>query len=487
LELLLLVTGILNFSNYTITSTIYRLHELGVRKIHGATTSNLLLKQILNVTAVLVTASVLIVGAAYLIRSFEWMPVIKFLLAVLVITICIIALALWIFLSRTNYVAAIKSSSGSNKTRSAMMSSLIVFQFFVTTTMVSSVIIVDRQIRFLSEGNPGFLTDALVIIEGVQGHGEALKDQLLQSGAVESASFTTSSPGDIYPFSASALRNSGTRIINDFAFVDYDYFDLMKIPVVDGRVFSREFGADTYQNSIVINKTAQRLLGSKGVGDEITPNPKSDRPMYFKVIGVVGDFHSASFHQEIRPMLFLFSPVGSKLAVRLSQNANRSSIEKINNIWKSLYKDLPLDSYFVEDRIRNFYKRESAFNETFWGLGLGCLAIACSGLIIVSFLALRERRKEMCIRKIIGAAGSTIYFLSLEKMMKMIAIAIVISAPATYYLMEYWLSNFAYHIGLSALDFIKGGLFILLAAVAFASPFGLRLANGMPLTELRKE
>jgi putative ABC transport system permease protein len=164
-----------------------------------------------------------------------------------------------------------------------------------------------------------------------------------------------------------------------------------------------------------------------------------------------------------------------------------SSLEKINRIWKSLYKDLPLDSYFVEDRIRDFYKRESDFNNAFWGLGLGCLAIACSGLIIVSFLALRERRKEMCIRKIIGAAATTIYYLSLERLLKMIVFAMLISLPATYYLMKYWLSNFAYHIDLSIVDFAKGALLILLAAVAFASPFGLRLANGMPLAELRKE
>ena len=264
-----------------------------------------------------------------------------------------------------------------------------------------------------------------------------------------------------------------------FDYVDYDFLFVFKIDLVAGRNFSPEFGED--DKAILINETLWRKLGWD---DPV--NKEVDVMDFTRVIGVVEDFHFASFHQEIEPMALAFES-GSNIAVRIRPGDVSGRVELIRRVFENNSKSQPFDFFFLDDSFNALYKKEQRTGEIFGYFSLLAIFIACLGLLGLASFTVERRTKEIGIRKILGAPVSKLVGLLTKDFVRMVILANVIAWPVAYFAMRQWLDNFAYRIDLTLGIFLLAAGAALLIAFITISTQTLKAALSDPVDTLRYE
>jgi len=266
--------------------------------------------------------------------------------------------------------------------------------------------------------------------------------------------------------------------------VDFDFFNVYDIGILEGRTFSEDFSLDKVQ-AVVINETAARDLGwEEPVGRKLYAQGKE-----WTVIGVTRDFHFESLHREIDPLVFMYH--GNRqidyFSIKVSPSDILSTIGFIEEKWKKFSPEFPFQYAFLDERIDRIYKAEQKLGQSFNIFTFIALSIACLGLIGLASFITEQKRKEISIRKILGADFQSIIVLLAREYMKCIAAASVIAWPISYFVMSRWLQNFAYRINIGLWTFILSGALALIIALFTVSYQSFKAAFANPADSLRYE
>jgi putative ABC transport system permease protein len=266
---------------------------------------------------------------------------------------------------------------------------------------------------------------------------------------------------------------------------------LLKIELVQGRNFSKEMGSDK-QEAVIINQAAARELGwgEEALGKKIHYNFELDGTggRMMKVIGVVKDFHYRSLHNKVEPMI-LFIPdfQMNLLSIRLKPGAENRAIEFIREKWESSGANRPFDYYFLEKEYNNQYAAESNLSKVFSIFAILSIFIALLGLVGLSSFSAMQRTKEIGIRKVLGASVQTIVGMFYRESFILVAIAFVAAVPVSWYFLNQWLDNFAYHVSLNWLVFAASGIIALLVTVLSVSFHSIKAATANPVNAIKYE
>jgi len=259
-----------------------------------------------------------------------------------------------------------------------------------------------------------------------------------------------------------------------------------RIPMVAGRNLSSSFAADTVE-SMIINQAALRKLGfnnaEEAIGLKVGMYPNDAR-----IIGVYKDFHFESLQKQIEPLAFRILPNNFRLfSVQIRSRNIPVTIKAIEKLWKELVPQRPLEYSFLDETFNQQYKSEIKFGQLFDVFTTLAICIACFGLFGLALFSVRQRQKEIGIRKVIGASVIRIMALISKEFLILVVVSIFIACPIALFVMSKWIQVFAYRTNLSWWIFATGGLVATAVAVSTISYQAIKAAMANPIKSLKTE
>jgi ABC-type antimicrobial peptide transport system permease subunit len=249
----------------------------------------------------------------------------------------------------------------------------------------------------------------------------------------------------------------------------------------EGRFFSKEFASDS--GAYIINETAARVMGMKDpVGKEITFWRGKGR-----IVGVVKDFNFASLHEAITPAVMMLEPGDGLLILRLAKGNVTAQVGAITAAFDKINPGNPVDYHFFDDVFDSLYQSETMLRKLSQLFAIVAVFISCIGLFGLSVFTAEQRRKEIGIRKVMGASIFSVTALLSKDFLKQVGLGILLGAPLSWYLMNKWLSGFAYHTALSIWLFVGAGVAAILIALITVSYQSVKAAIINPVKSLKSE
>jgi hypothetical protein len=345
---------------------------------------------------------------------------------------------------------------------------LVVFQFTLSALLIVSVLVIYQQIQFIQKSNPGYNKDNIIRFnaEGKLLNAEdAFVAELKKIPGVVNASYT---------FHEMIGRNYGDYGLswegkdpNEADYVEgfgsgYDFIETMGMQMAAGRSYSRNYGDEG--SKIILNEAAVKLMHLKDpVGKTIK---YSDQPR--QIIGIVKDFHFESLHEPVKPCFISLEGQGNvwdKIMVRIRGGQQAGTIAAIQHLYESVNPGFPFDYNFLDEAYQKQYLTEtrvSALSKYFAGLAI---IISCLGLFGLAAFTAQKRRKEIGIRKVIGASVNDITLMLSKDFLKLVLIAVLIAFPVAWWAMNHWLQGFAYRIHMGAGVFLIASTSVILITI----------------------
>jgi putative ABC transport system permease protein len=500
--LLTLLIACINFMNLMTSKSVERAKEIGIRKTLGALRQQLsmqflgesvLVTMIALVFAVLMAELCLPVysvlsGTTLTLNYLQALPI-------LLILAVIIGLGSGIypslFLSAIQPQAILKGKFQSSNQGSRLRNGLIVFQFAISMTLISGAVIIFNQLEFIRNKNLGFNKEEVLVIplkdRQLSTRMNGLKSELLRLDGVQSVSATSNMPGGQFNQNpVYALDHPEDDVSFSEVIVDYDFLKTMNIELVQGRFFLPENRADSLL-AFVINETgAKQLFLDEPIGKEIRWEAYG-RGLKGKIIGVVKDFHFQSFHDPIRPLIFVPYPAYNHLVIRLKTENLEQSLAQIKNVYAQFDDHFEFEFSFLDDRLDKQYASEERTAVIFTAFAVIAIAIACFGLFAMAVLSFSQRTKEVSVRKVLGASVKDLMILLLTGYTKLIIVSIVLATPIAWWMMDQWLDNFIYQVGVQPLVFVGSGLSLVAIAWITLGYFTLKTSRVNPAETLKSE
>lgn len=505
ITLFVLFIACINFINLTTAASLSRMKEVGVRKVVGATRSQIIWQFmtetiILSIVSLILAFLIIEIGQTFLpsvlkdpflieqIRIYNssfWQ-----ITAVLIFVVLFVGVVAGsypaIYMSRFQAVKVLKGHLGLSRNRPVFRSLLIVFQFTISAILILCTLIIVSQMNYLLKQDLGFNPDHKLIIsldsESSAESYEALKSEFISIAGVEDAGASSDIPGNGFTMNGYIPEGLSDPIMIHAIDIDYDYLNSMDLDVVQGRNFSKEFGTD--HEAFIINQTLAKQMGwVNPIGKTIS------RGGDHKVIGVVKDFHYSSLHKQIEPLLITLQPWQGYncITIKYSGINEKELIQQLEDKWKKIIPNENFNYIFLKSYIHQAYTEEIGFA---WILG-SCsglaVFIAAMGLFGLAAYMARQRSREMAIRKVFGAGIKKIFVLLSTDFMKWIIVANVIAIPVAYFLMDKWLQYFIYHGGFQIWIFATTFIFCILLAALIILFQILRLQRLNPIDFIRYE
>jgi putative ABC transport system permease protein len=369
---------------------------------------------------------------------------------------------------------------------------LVVFQFVISLTMIIGTFLIVQQTNFMKHQDLGFNDEHLVAVEIPEDsvliiNNKLIKKKLIKTDYVEDVAFTYTLPGIpggfgrlIFIADREKKNQEGTM---NFLLVDFDFLDMLDIELEKGRLFSRTYRSDT-GSSFVINEAAAKYLGWKEpIGQRMLCTLADG-----KIIGVVKDFHYASLHNPIEPLVIMVSERYFRYMVFRVKPVNlKKTIKYVKSMWYKLAPNHPMEYFFVDERIERHYKNEENLRTIVGYFAIISILISLIGLIGLVSFNIEQRQKELGIRKVLGATPWGIVTLLSKEYTRLIAFSTLIAFPLSYYLISLWLKEFAYHIKIGVLPFILAISTILLLALVVVYIKAMNTARSNPADSIKYE
>lgn len=504
LAFVLLATAVINYMNLATARASLRAKEVGVRKAIGARRfelvrqfvgESLLYAAFAAASAILLVEVFLPTFSKVVDREFSSSLItdVWFMAGFLVLTLVVGILA-------GSYPAVVLASyhpatvlKGVTRGREGktFRNILVVAQFAASITLVICMLSIFGQLDFIRSKDPGY-DRAHVLTLRLRGNEAVrqipiLKSKLLESPLIQSVSASTHSPINVG-------SQSGLNVIDDQGVernvrsyqmgVDADFLDVYRIELMKGQ-FLQDTESLQGEDRYVVNET---FVNAAGWADPIGKTFKrGDKTIH--IIGVIRDFHLHSLHQAIAPLALLSRPAewGASLGVRIQPGDVRATIAFIEETWRSVVQDYPLDYSFLDDSFNRMYQREEKLGEVILAFTALAILVGCLGLFGLAAFVAELRRKEIGIRKVLGATEPSVVRLLSREFLTLVVIANLAAWPVAYYLMDSWLENFAYRTPLGAATFLAAGGMAIVVAFLTVSYQSIRAARTNPVEALRYE
>jgi len=393
------------------------------------------------------------------------------------------------FLSRFQPIHVLKGKLSTGFKSSRLRSALVVFQFSTSTFLIIGTFVIFHQLSYILNKDVGFNREQVLSIKyvSVLESPEILKEQVKTMSGVKNASLSGYLPTGDPRWSNSISVPGKTALLSEFWLVDADYVPTLGMTLLAGRNFSEQLATDS--SAIIINETAAKMLGISNapLNEVIKAGPVGGFKDY-KVIGVVKDFNFSSLRDNITPLVMILgSDWSASLNVRAQGGELTSVLGQIRERWKELMPNQEFNYSFMDDDFEAIYKTELRMKKLFIIFAVLAIVIACLGLFGLSAYATEQRNKEMSIRKILGATITNLMTTLTLDFIKPVLIAIMITIPLAWLVMEEWLQTFAYRANIPMWTFIMAALSMIIITMATISFQCAKAALVNPAESLRSE
>ncbi|MCB0841127.1 MAG: ABC transporter permease, partial [Bacteroidetes bacterium] len=265
--------------------------------------------------------------------------------------------------------------------------------------------------------------------------------------------------------------------------IDDTYFPTLGMKIVSGRNFDRSFGQDSM--GVILNQTAAKAFGYQdAIGKKIKFVDSDEK---FPVIGVVEDFFFESFKEALKPMIFFHSKNNSTTAIRYRSENPRELLQRVEQIWEKHAGGHPFEYSFMDQEFDNRFKEDQKLGSILTFFSALAIFIACLGLFALASFTAEQRKKEISIRKVLGASVSSIIQLLFSNFFKLLLISTAIAVPVGYYLMSNWLDGFAYRTEVGVGVIVVSCLAVFAIAWVTVGSQTFRAARANPADNLHRE
>lgn len=509
IAVLLLLIACINFVNLSTAQATVRAREVGIRKVVGASRSELvrqfLIESMLSTTLAAVLALLLFM---LLLPVFNQLSGKAFALSVLgtpVLAAGFIAVALIAGIAGGSYPAfvlsafrptsVLKGIQLQGRSGAGVRKGLVVAEFAGAIVLMIGASVIVQQLMYMRNADLGFDKAQVVALQRAFPRSkarqmQAIKQALVRTPAVKGVTLASAWPtrpvvGQLSFRTEDMPTGAGHQM--QWYQVDEEYLETLGMELMAGRNFSPERASDSA--AVLINQTAARQFGladDEAVGKRVF-TPDRDKELS-TIIGVVKDFHTLSLHDPVEPVLFAYYWARPRnILVKTDRRDIPAGLAYIEKTWAQHVPDFPLTYTFIDQQYGALYRVEERLSRvvgTFAGLAI---LVACLGLFGLVAFSARQRTKEVGIRKVLGATASSIIVLLSKDFLRLVAVAFIIATPLAYLTMQTWLETFAYRIDLSTGIFLVAGGLALLVAVVTVSYQAMRAALADPVKSLRYE
>ncbi|TEW64323.1 FtsX-like permease family protein [Mucilaginibacter phyllosphaerae] len=498
--ILVLLIACINFINLTTARSEKRAREVGIRKAIGSQRQQLILQ--------FLTESVLVTFVAFLfavvmvqlaLPSFN-------ILAGTSVTIPYSSAIFWLitlsctlltailagsrpafYLSSFNPVLVLKGTIQTARSASVSRKALVVLQFSCSIVLIISTVIIYQQIQHAKDRPTGYAINRLVTTttnDDINANAVALKNELLQSGAVSSIT-TSSSPAtrvdwhsDVEEFPG---KNPGETVEMGTILISENYFKTLGMQLKGGHDFVGNAKADS--NSVILNEAAvKRLRLTNPLGQTIR---KFGRQMH--IVGVVKDALMDSPFQAADPSMFFFDG-GSNIIYRLSPNINpHEAIEKVSAIFNKYSPANPFTYRFVDDDYNQKFNLELLVGKLAGIFAALAIFISCLGLFGLAAYVAEQRTKEIGVRKVLGATVAQVWILLSKDFVVLVVLSCLIASPVAFYFLQNWLNQYTYRITIGPGVFVISAIIAVTITLLTISFQSIKAALANPVKSLRSE
>src|SRR5436189_4883809 len=514
IAILTLLIACINFMNLSTANSAKRAAEVGVRKVLGAQ-KNSLLRQFLGES--LIMAGIALVFA--MIFTILLLPVFeqvsgktlnisveqKIILVVVFIFLAIITGLLAgsypaFYLSSFRPIKVLKGKFSNSLAAISLRKGLVVFQFIISIVLIIASIVIAKQMGYMQQKDLGFQKEQQIIIplrtSIAKNSVQAFKDEIANNTSISSIGTSMAYPGIFNPQDwlmyrqGQTMNNSKTVYIN---LVDNSFLQTLGVKVVAGRLFSKEFAADTL-TSFVINEEAVKEFGFASPQDAVGKWLAADwdgEQNRFTIVGVVRNFHFKDLHESIEPFAFRFyndADAGFNYLIAHSSGVNiKPSLSVLENTWKKLNPNEPFEYGFLDQDFQKNYEKDDRQANLINYFTIVAIIISCLGLFGLATFTAEQRTKEIGIRKVLGASIYGVVALLSKDFLKLVVIAVIIASPLALYAMNKWLQNFAYKTSITWQVFAMTTLIAVIISFVTISFQAIKAAIANPVKSLRTE
>ncbi len=509
--LFILLIACINFMNLSTARSAGRAKEVGIRKVLGSERKDLIGQFLAESTAMAIISMVVAIIVAYFAlpflndisgksllfkdvlsaKIFPFMAALPFIVGILA------GIYPAFFLSNFKPVTVLSGKGSSGFKKNTLRSGLVVFQFFMSILFIIGTVVIYKQLNYIQTTNLGFNKDQILIINGTGALGkntESFKNEILgipgvSQGTLSSFLPVASSRSD-NSFSKDAVMDQDNALSMQAWDIDYDYVKTLGMEIIKGRDFSKDFGSDS--TAIILNETAVKVLGyDNPIGKKIYTNfqtATSNDLVSYTIIGVVKNFHYESLKQNIFPLGLRLNKFQAGLAsFKVSSGSMQSLVKQVESKWKSMVPGMPFSYRFMNEAFDNMYRAEQRVGQVAITFSVLAIFIACLGLFgLITYMA-EQRRKEIGIRKVLGASVSNIIGLLSKDFLKLVLIANLLAWPLAWWAMNKWLQDFTYRTSIGWWMFILAGILTVVIAAVTIGFQAFKAAMANPVKNLRTE
>lgn len=512
LAIFILAIASINYINLSLSQSIKRAKEVGVRKTLGAHKSQIS-GQFLG-ESVLITLIAFLLGLAMVEmllgffnevtgKDFSFSAVFEprmiFSTALIILLVGVLSgIYPALVLSRFEASTVLRGNLPKLGRFGNLRRGLMLVQFIFSLFMIIGTISIYLQMRYMQEKDLGFDKDQTVILTIPQDTAvfnklAYFKSELLENPGIDKITGSGSMPGRRVGELMFRIEQDGQLVDKNIKVMamDEDYLEVLDIEIVEGRAFSADIQTDV-QQGFIINEEATRRFGwnDEAIGKRMQWGLLGDGQAQFdgKVVGVIKDFHFASLHNQLEPLVMLFRPnFSSFFSVKLKGGSIDETLSFIEEKWGEFAGNHDFQFQFLDERIEAQYQSEKVLLSIFSFFAIISLVIAALGLFALTSFTVEQRIKEISVRKVLGAKVKDLTLLVSKEFLILLILAVVIISPIAYYAISYWLEGFVYKISIPIHSFFLAAVLAFIITMITISYHILMLARTNPARTLRTE
>jgi len=499
----ILFIACINFMNLSTARAAYRAKEVGIKKVVGAGRLSLivqylgesLLLSFLSLGVALLLVRLLLpvfndITGKQLELSFA-APLVLAVLGMTALTGLIAGSYPAFYLAAFRPVAVLKGTLRTSMGELWARKGLVIFQFTLSIVFIASVLIIYRQIDYIESRDTGYNRDQIIQFgipvkmdsANIAAASSFIKQLNTIPGVVNAAGELHNLLGDhgsVYGLKWPGSTTDQYKMELANLEVGYNFLETMGIKLKEGRYFSQNPNAD---HEVILNETAIRAMGLKDpVGKTIQVFDEKRQ-----IVGIAKDFNFESIYQTVKPALFRSYPMGDQVLVKLRKGSESSTIAAVKTAYSQFNPGMTFEYKYLDEEYRHLYAsdiRVGVLARYFAGLAI---LISCLGLFGLAAFTAQKRKKEIGIRKVIGASVVQVTYLLSREFLVLVGIAIAIAVPVAWLAMRQWLNGFAYRVNIGYDVFVLTALAAVGITIITISFQSIKAALANPVESLRTE
>ncbi|KYG84147.1 hypothetical protein AWW67_03275 [Roseivirga seohaensis] len=500
----ILVIACINFMNLATARSSKRAKEVGVKKAVGSTRGQLI-AQFMGESVIMALASTLLAGLAIMLllpslndftgkaMAFSLLDInnLFFLVGIALVVGVLAGSYPSLFLSSFSSIKVLRGSFRSSGWSNGIRKGLVVFQFLISIFLIISTLAVHKQISYVKNINLGYNKENIIYLplEGeLQNESkiELFKAKMLENPNILNVSTASNSPINIGTSTSGGFSWEGKDPESEVLFtvleVSNDFIETLGMEMKEGRSFDSNLVSDTL-NVIINEQTAKNMNVENPLNQPITFWDRQGR-----VVGIVKDFHFASLHNKIDPLVISLRPESSSVMFLKTTTANtKATLDYIEKVFKEVNGQYPFEYQFLDEQYENLYRRETDIGTLANIFTLIAVFISLLGLFGLASFAAEQRIKEIGIRKVLGAGIGNLIILLAKNFLLLVLLGFGIAVPLSYFFLSDFLSAFEYQATIGVGVYIMAGFASVIIALLTVSYHSFRAAAANPVKSLKYE